>query len=166
MPEDIIAELIGQAFNVILEAAIAFWNELLEWIFTSMLVWIQADLSPLFAESAKIAFAALTQVTVATYQIILEAWNTLRQVLLEAVVEFHKSSLSSHNWVRNLNSVLIKVLENGQPVLLKREVEEAVSWDNLPTEVRSAWLGSSQTNYKVDVLETREKELQAMSMMH
>lgn len=164
MPEEIIAELIGQVFNVVLEIAIIFWNELLEWVYTSMVIWIQPDLGSLLAGSVKLAFVALTQVTVATCQIIQEAWNALRQFLIEAVVEFHQSSSSSNAWVRHLTSVLIKVLEPGKPVLVRREVEEVVAWDNLPSDVRSAWLGFAKKSYKVDVLDTREKELQAMSM--
>jgi hypothetical protein len=166
MPEEIIVELIGHVFDFAVEIAIRFWNDLLEWVFTSLATWIQTDFGPFLVDATKAAFFALTQVTTAAYNMIQKAWNALRQVLLEMVVEFHQSYASSRTWVRQMTTVLIKVLESGQPVILKREVEETINWDNLPPDVRATWLGSSQKNYKVDVLTTREKELQAMSMAH
>ncbi|MEM9924821.1 MAG: hypothetical protein AAF915_13880 [Cyanobacteria bacterium P01_D01_bin.50] len=148
MPEIIIAEIIGQLLYLVAETAIIFWNQLLEWVYINVVIWIEIDLNPLLMETAKIAFMALNKVRKSTYQMIQQAWNTLRQSLLEIFVEFHLSS--SNIWSRNLTSVLIKVLESGQTVLLKREVEENVSWDDLPSDVRAAWLRSTQTSYKIN----------------
>jgi len=166
MPEEIILELIGHVFDFAVEIAIRFWNALLEWVCTSLATWIQTDFGPFLVDAIKVAFVALTQVTIAAYDMIQKAWNALRQVLLEMVVEFHQSSASSRTWMRQMTAVLIKVLESGQPVILKREVEETINWDNLPADVRATWLGSPQKSYKVDVINTRGKELQAMSMAH
>jgi hypothetical protein len=164
--EGIISEVFGVLFNVAIEVAVAFWNDLLNWVSTSLATWIANDFGPWLAESAKVAFLLLSQVAITMYQTIQQAWDSLRQVLLEMTVEFHQTAISSKHWVRHLTTVLVKVLESGQPVILKREVEEAINWDHLPADVRATWLKTPQKEYKVDVLKTREQELQSMSMMH
>jgi hypothetical protein len=163
MNEKIISEIIGQVFNFAMEAAIAFWNELLNWVYNSMVNWIQ-DLDPALAKSAQVAFVSLAQVAIATLPMIKEAWKTIRQSLLEAIVEFSQSSSSSMIWLRHLTSILLKKSDSGQTVILKREVEESVNWDDLPSNVREAWLGSTQKSYKVDFIDARDKEIEVMTM--
>lgn len=167
MSNEIFVQIIEQIFGLVVATALVFWNEIVQWIGISLLVWIQNDLGPIIAEeSVNLAFAVLGQVAVAMYSAIKEAWDALRRFLVEANAEFEKSSSSSSQWVRRLTSTMIRVLDSGQPVIVKREVEEEVDWDSLPPELRAAWLQSSQKNYKVDFVGVRDKEMQVMSMTH
>jgi hypothetical protein len=164
--EEIILEALGFLFNVGMEIAVAFWNELLNWVNETLATWIVTDFGPGLAESVKVAFLILSQVATTLYRAIQQAWNSLRQVLLEMTVEFHQTATSSKHWVRHLTTVLVKVLQSGQPVRIKREVEEVIDWEHLPADVRATWIKTPQKKYKVDVLKTREQELQAISMAH
>lgn len=165
MPEEIVVEIIVQIFGLVVETALVLWYEIVQWISVSLLVWIQTDLGPIIAEeSVKLAFAVLNQVAVTIHSAVKEAWEALRQFLLEAIAEFERSS--SNQWTRRLTSTMIRVLDSSQPVIVKREVEEEVDWDSLPPELRAAWLQFSQKNYKVDFVDVRDKEMQVMSMSH
>jgi len=159
--EELVAEIVASMLNVLVEVAFALWTEIVSWVSVSLLAWIQNDLGDLIAESVKAAFFALGAVTLAAYGAIKTAWDELRRFLIEALVEFEQAS--STIWIKRFTSTLLKVLESGQPTLIKREVEEEVDWDHLPPEVRSAWWNSAQKSHKVDFIEVRDKEIQTLS---
>lgn len=159
--EQLVAEIVASMLNVLVEVAFALWIEIVNWVSTSLLTWIQNDLGALIAASVKAAFFTLGTVTLAAYGAIKAAWGELRRFLIEALVEFEQRS--STVWIKRFTTTLLKVLESGQPTLIKREVEEEVDWDNLPPEVRSAWWNSSQQSHRVDFIEVRDKEIQTLA---
>lgn len=159
--EELASEIVASMLSIAVEVAFALWTEIVAWVSASLLTWIQTDLGPLLAESVKAAFVLLGTVAVTAYVAIKKAWSALRQVLIEALVEFDQSSSSV--WTKRLTTTLLKVLESGQPTLIKREVEEEVDWDQLPPDVRSAWWNSAQKHHKVDFIEVRDKEIQTLT---
>lgn len=159
--EELVTEIVASMLNVLVEVAFALWVEIVNWVSVSLLTWIQNDLGALIAESVRAAFFTLGAVAVAAYGAIKAAWNELRRFLIEALVEFEQ--MSSTVWIKRFTSTLLRVLESGQPTLIKREVEEEVDWDHLPPEVRSAWWNSAQKSHKVDFIEVRDKEIQTLT---
>lgn len=159
--EELIAEIVASTLNVLIEVAFALWVEIVNWVSVSLLTWIQNDLGDLITESVRAAFLTLGAVTLAAYGAIKVAWNELRRFLIEALVEFEQ--MSPNVWIKRFTSTLLKILESGQPVLIKREIEEEVDWDHLPSEVRSAWWNSAQKSHKVDFIEVRGKEIQTLT---
>lgn len=154
------AEIVASMLNVLVEVAFALWVEIVNWVSVSLLTWIQTDLGNLIAESVREAFFTLGAVTLTAYGAIKAAWDALRRFLIEALVEFEQ--VSSTVWIKRLTTMMLKVLESGQPTLIKREVEEEVDWDHLPPEVRSAWWNSAQKSHKVDFIEVRDREIQTL----
>ncbi len=154
---------ISQIFGVVKEVAIAIWDEVVQWGSNKLMIWIQTDLEPNITESIQQAFIILKKVTVAMHKVVKEAWESLRKILLEAIVEFQQLE-SSNQWFRRLTSKTIKILDSGQPVIVKREVEEEVDWDYLPPEVRKASINFAKKNYEIDFLKVRDQEIQEMSM--
>lgn len=159
--EELIAEIVASILDVLIEVAFALWVEIVNWVSVSLLTWIQSDLGDLITESVRAALFTLGAVTLAAYGAIKVAWDELRQFLIEALVEFEQ--MSTTVWIKRFTSTLLKILESGQPVLIKREVEEELDWDYLPPEVRSAWWNSAQKSHKVDFIEVRDKEIQTLT---
>lgn len=159
--EELVAEIVASMLNVLVEVAFVLWVEIVNWVSVSLLTWIQNDLGALIAESVRAAFFTLGAVTLAAYGAVKASWDELRRFLIEALVEFEQ--VSSNVWVKRFTSTLLKVLESGQPVLIKREVEEEVNWDHLPPEVRSAWWNSAQKSHKVDFIKVRDEEIQTLT---
>ncbi|MBF2090585.1 MAG: hypothetical protein IGR80_09160 [Synechococcales cyanobacterium K44_A2020_017] len=166
MPEEVIAQILGQMWDVVLEAALSFWKELVFWVQENLLSWIKTDILPLTAESIKLAFTTLSQATKRLYEVIKKAWHEVRRFLVEAFVEFERSPLSPTSWIRRLSSTLIKKSGSGRAVIVRKEVEENIAWESLPHDIRAAWIRNSQKNYKVDIVDARNKELRSMEMHH
>jgi|GEM_PF-3718945 len=166
MPEEVISQIFGQMWDVVLEAALSFWKQLVFWIQENLLVWIKGDIVPLTAESIKLAFTTLGKATKDLYEAIKKAWHELQRFLVEAFVEFEQSPLSPTSWIRRLSSMLIKKSGSGSAVVVRKEVEENIDWESLPHDIRAAWIRNSQKNYKVDIMDTRNKELRAMEIHH
>ena len=164
MPEDIFAELLVQAFDLLLEAALSLWQEILIWTYATVLTWVQNDMLPLMEESVRLAFMTAAIMTASLLKEIQAAWVEIRRFLLEAFIEFEQSTHASDKWVKRISAILIKVLDNEQPVVVKREAEEVVDWDDLPADVRALWLKHDQENHRIDVLDMREKELESMTL--
>ena len=105
MPEEVISQIFGQMWDVVLEAALSFWKQLVFWIQENLLVWIKGDIVPLTAESIKLAFTTLGKATKDLYEAIKKAWHELQRFLVEAFVEFEQSPLSPTSWIRRLSSM-------------------------------------------------------------
>lgn len=164
MPEDGFSELLVQAFGLLLDVALSLWQEILMWTYATVLLWVQTDMIPLMEESVRLAFMAAALVTVSVLNEIRAAWAEIKRFLLEAFVEFERSTKASDKWVKRISTILVRALENDRPIVVKREAEEEVSWDDLPPDVRVSWLKNNQETHKIDVMDAREKELKTMTL--
>lgn len=158
-----ITKILEKVFAIAIEVALVFWNQILAWTHSNFLLWIQKYMIPMLPESVKLAFTAVAKITPGLPDSIKAAWQEVKKILLGMNVQF-KNVDSSTAWKKRETSIMIKKNEANQSVVVKREIEEDLDWDNLPPEVRESWLKGSQQNYKIDVMETREKELEAMTM--
>jgi hypothetical protein len=164
MPEEFIANMFGQMWNVVLEAALAFWKELVFWVQENILVWIKDDGIALAAETVRLALTALGQAPRKLHNAIKNSWNSLKRFLIEAFVTFEQSVSSPVSWIRRLSSKALRTTSSTNPVIVSREVEEKISWEDLPPEIRASWIQSSQSSYDVDIMSTRDMELRTLQM--
>lgn len=165
MSKDIFSEVITRIFEMVLEAAFVLWQELMIWTCSELLKWVKTDMIPLMEESIRLAFMATALIAASLIKTVELAWKEVRKFLLEAFVEFEKSTRTSDKWVRKITAVLIKSLDATRPVVVKKEVEEEINWDNLPSDVRAAWIKKNRSpTQKIDLIATREQELEALQI--
>lgn len=164
MSQEVISQIIGQVFEIAIEFALIFWNEILTWVSTNLLVWITKDMIPSLEESLELAFMSSVLIDSKILDTVIKAWREVKNILLEMLVNYENSASSPKNWKKKATSIIIKKIEANQPVVIKREVEEEIDWDHLPSEVRNSWLKKEQKKYKIDVKKTREKELEMLKM--
>lgn len=163
MYQDNLTKVLEKVFAIAIQVALVVWEQVLAWTYSNFLTWIRKSMIPMLEESVKLAFIGVNKIIYKILDTVKEAWQKVKQVLLEMVVKFERVA-SSTAWKKKSTSTIFKKFEANQPVFVKREIEEDLDWDNLPPEVRKAWLKGSQDNYKIDVMEIRNKELEALVM--
>ncbi|BAZ24925.1 hypothetical protein NIES4073_58250 [Kalymmatonema gypsitolerans NIES-4073] len=163
MYQENMTKILEKVFAIVIQVAAVIWEQVLAWTYSNFLTWIRKDMIPILEESVKLAFIVVDKITSKIVDTVKEAWQEVKQILLEMVVKFERVA-SSAVWKKKSTSTIFKKFEANRPVFVKREIEEDLDWDNLPPEVRESWLKGSQHNYNIDFMETREKELEAMIM--
>lgn len=140
---------------------VALWNKILSWAQNSLFPWIERNL-PTFIDIAKEAFIQFDdKVAVPIRRGIKLAWEKLRKQLLKIATYLEKKSASK--WVSRTVSWVIKTLDSKQVV--KIEVEEEVNWDDLPSDVKEAYIRNNQDSTVINTTEIRDAQVkQAMSL--
>lgn len=156
-------KIVEQIFNLVAEIALTIWNQVLLWTHSNFLSWIRKNRIPIPEEWVNLAFTSVSTIKPDILGLVKQAWQEVNKFLLRMVVGFEKIP-SSTAWKRRTTSLVIKKVQADRPVVVKTDVEEEIDWDSLPQEVREHWLKSSVSNYEVDFVETREKELEIMTM--
>ncbi len=150
-------------FGIVVTAAMAFWNKIMDWSGKVLFPWLDQN----FHEISDLAKQALiwvdNHVAVPIRNAVKQAWKKLREYLLKWAVHFERHS--SNEWVRRWSGYIIKRFENGRVAPVRVEAEEIVSWDELPPDVRQEWLKKGMPNQEVNVTELRDQELE-MEMTH
>ncbi len=143
-----------------LAAAIIFWPQIIDWARESLLPWLENSM-PFLSGLASIAFTIIDNVAVAIRKKVKDAWNKLRNYLLKQTIEIHKKSGSK--FVRIVTSWVIKVLDSGKAVPTKVTAEEDLEWDELPDDVREAFIRRN-TAEKIDVTKLRDEEMEKLEL--
>lgn len=150
--------LVGVAFAAI----VAFWHKIVEWAQASLFPWIEKNL-PLIESDVKKAFAWVdNKVVVPIRRAVKKAWEMLRQYLLKTMIQFDRKTTSK--WTRRVTSFLIEVLTPQTPTVKKVETVEEVSWDDLPDDVRNAWMKNEQRSHAIDVTAIRDQQIEELDM--
>jgi hypothetical protein len=158
------AELIKGALllaAVTIGAVITLWHKILDWAHSSLYPWLQRNL-PMIEDTVKDAFIGVDRVAVLTRLIVKKAWETLRNYLLKTVAQFERRT--HRQWIRRITSFVIIRLEQAKPVIKKTETEEEVDWDELPPEIKQAWMKNEAKIGELDVTQIRDQELATLSM--
>jgi hypothetical protein len=158
------AELLKGVFllaAVVITAVVALWHKILDWAHSSLYPWLQKKL-PTIEAAVREAFIWVDRVVVATRLIVKKAWETLRNYLLKTVAQFERRT--HRQWIRRITSFVIIRLEQTQPVIKKIETEDEVDWDELPSDIRQAWMKTEAKMGELDVTQMRDQELAALSM--
>ncbi|NEP73053.1 MAG: hypothetical protein F6K25_13965 [Okeania sp. SIO2G4] len=138
---------------------IIFWKQILKWAEESLFPWIKTNI-PSIENQVRKAFSAVDNVVVTTRNIIRKAWKKLREYLLKQVIKLERKS--SGEWIKQVTSWTIKILESGKKVPIKTEIEEVVDWEDLPQDVREEWLKQEKSKAEIDVTEYRDREIMEM----
>ena len=146
------AELLWE--NFVIKTLDIFWS----W-FTETLI---ASIPDLSEATVKLAFTVINSVAVSLLAAVKKAWQTLRNYLLELMIYFVKNS--SNQWVKRSSSTLVKFLELRKPIIVKKEVEEEVNWDELPDDIRTEQIRVGKNKYQVNFAEIRDQEMEVLSM--
>ena len=147
-------------FAIAAAAAVVFWQKILGWAENSLFPWLAKNI-PSIESSVRLAFSVVDKVTVAVRSAVKQAWSNLRQYLLKQTIELQRKS--SSEWIKRVVSWVVKRLESGETVPVKVVTEEVVSTDDLPSDVREAWLRQQKETAELNITETRDKELMEMT---
>lgn len=83
MYKNIVSKIVSQIFELTVEVAIILWQEILMWIYGTLLLWIQQDMIPLLEESLRLAFISLIAVAAKILEIVKKAWQEIKQIFLQ-----------------------------------------------------------------------------------
>lgn len=148
--------------GVAVAAVIALWHKIIDWAQDSLFPWLEKNL-PSVLSIVKDAFAWVDdKVAVPVRRVIKKAWEALRKYLLKTVIQLER--LNASKWERRITSFVVEVLTPQTPTVKKVETVEEVSWDDLPDDVRSAWMKSEQQSQNMDVTAIRDQQLEALDM--
>jgi hypothetical protein len=152
--------IVGLIGIVTAGTVVALWHRILDWSEASLLPWIDRNL-PAFSKTVRNAFTALDKIAVALRSTIKEAWATIRNYLLKQAIEFQRQT--KHAWIKRSISWVIKKLSPKAEVV-KLITEAPVTWDELPGDVRAAFLKKGERTAEIDVTETRDKEFATLAV--
>lgn len=136
-------------------AAVAFWPHILTWAERSLLPWVARNM-PSLEGTVRRAFVELDRASTAIRRAARKAWAVLREYLLKETIEFQRNSKSET--VRLVTTWIIRKLESGQEKPVKVVTEQEVDREDLPDDVREAFLRRTPQK-PIDVIALREKEL-------
>jgi hypothetical protein len=148
-------------FAAIGAAIVYFWHQVADWARESFFPFVKKHL-PDILEHVENAFKWIDNIVVSIRRVIKAAWNKVRQYLLKMAMFFEKTS--SNTWVRKTASYVIKTLES--KTVTKQVVEEEINWDDLPTEVRKAWMKSTENNFEIDYTAEQDKNVDSLEMIN
>jgi hypothetical protein len=149
---------------VAIGAVITLWHKILDWAQSSLYPWLQHNI-PTIKDAMQDAFIWVDRyVAVPTRLIVKKAWQTLRNHLLRTVAQFERRT--QRQWIRRVTSFVIIRIEQAKPVVKKIETEEDVDWDELPPEIKQAWMKNEVRTGELDVTQIRDQELAALSLMN
>lgn len=148
--------------GVAIAAVIALWHKIVDWAKDSLFPWLEKNL-PSILSIVKEAFVWVDEnVAVPIRRAVKKAWEELRKYLLKTVIRLERRNASQ--WERRITSFVVEVLTPQTPVIKKVETVEEVDWEDLPKDVRSAWMKSSQQSHDLDVTASRDQQIETLEM--
>ncbi|MBR8836180.1 MAG: hypothetical protein DSM106950_19710 [Stigonema ocellatum SAG 48.90 = DSM 106950] len=142
-------------------AIVSFWHQILQWGEKNLFPWLEKH-RPTVAPYVRQAFSRVDNVATNVRRTIKEAWQKLSQYLLQQVVKLNRKT--SNTWVQEVTSWVIEASGyNNKPVVKEIRTEQEVLWDELPEDVRKAFLQRKETSFEQDVTDTRKEE---MALVH
>lgn len=166
MEQKLVEKIVSKIFNIAIDFAYILWNEILLWVNTIFISWVESNAISLIEESIELAFTSIKNITYSNLESIRNAWQKIKQFLIEMTIEYEISDSSPGIWKKRANSTILKNLSGNRPTIIKQELEEDVDWDRLPSEIRETWLRKKDGLYKIDFRETRDKELETITLSH
>lgn len=146
-------------FGLPLLGLVTFWTKILGFLKTHITPWIHSNF-PELAAQIDLALTKIDKAMVAIRSRVKAAWEQLRQKLLKVLVSYEQST---NGWVRNTISWCIRKLQGEEKIIKRTEVVEE-SYDDIPDDVRSAWIRGKAMREE-NVTELRDKEIKQMEQM-
>ncbi len=150
-----ISRLIVGIIAVCLTAAIAFWHKILDWTHESLFPWIKKNI-PQLEGYARAAFSWFDQnIAVPARKLIKEGWKKFCEYVLKTVINFERS-YGATRWTRKIKSFLMTPAKELKKI---ETIEQDISWEELPNDVREAFLRRGSNVNDFNFTEAREKEI-------
>jgi len=150
--------LVGAAVVVL----IAFWHKVIDWAQKSLFPWIERNLPSILSIAKEALKWVDDKVAVPIRRVVKKAWEALRKYLLKTVIRLERRNASK--WERRITSFVVEILTPQTPSIKKVETVEEVDWDDLPDDVRSAWIRSEQQSRDIDVTAIRDQQIETLEM--
>ena len=160
MPLPLIVPILVGILAVSAGAALLFWHKVLDWAHNSLVPRL-SQWNPKLGELAKEALIALDKVATPMQHAVKRAWTRLRQILLRQIVHLQRESANS--WITTVTSWLIPLLEHGSKEVIKQETVYRVPYEQLPQDVREAYIRQNKTGTTLDIVDLREEEMKAIT---
>jgi hypothetical protein len=153
----VIAIGIGAA-AVVAAVAVLAWTHILGWAREVLEPWIE-DHIPYALPWIRHAFASVDKVAAPLLKLAREAWANVRKHLIHAVAVFEQETSSV--WVMRMTSWLREALSpmDAEASISKIVTEKRVSFEDLPSQVREAWI-RHRSGYEIDLTKVRDEELE------
>ncbi|OYQ67492.1 hypothetical protein B9G53_01165 [Pseudanabaena sp. SR411] len=143
-------------------AIIALWHKIIDWAQDSLFPWIEKNL-PSILSTVKNAFAWVDEKVIVPFRrVVKKAWEMLRQYLLKTTIQFDRQTTST--WTKRITSFVIETLTSQSPTVKKVESVEEVDWDDLPDDVRNAWMKNERQSMTIDVTAIRDQQIETLDM--
>jgi len=146
--------------GVMVTAVIAFWEQILSFVRSTVLPWVERSF-PELRESVATAFAKLDGSVVTVRRAIISAWRSLKPHFISLMATFEETS--DRVWVRRLVGYVRREIQGTPETVKKYEVEEEILWHDLPEDVREQILRTGRAG-KADVLQERDREVTRAEM--
>ncbi|MEH2359574.1 hypothetical protein [Nostoc sp.] len=143
-------------------ATITFWHQILDWGEKNLFPWFDKHL-PTVAPYLKDAFCGVNNVVTKVRRDVKNAWEKIREYLLEQVVELNRKTTST--WIQRVTSWVIEASGyNNKPVFKKITTEVEVNWDDLSPDVQEAFIKRQESSFEKNITELRDKEMAEMAL--
>ena len=142
--------VIGTITALIGLGVVAWWHRLLDFAMTH-LVPVMESLDPMLGNLARQALVWVDDKMVGVRQQVKAAWSRLRERISKMVIEFKRQV--DGTWVGDLIVWLL-----GDSATEIRQTFD-VKWDELPEQVRSAYVRAGSASVRVNIRKLRDEEL-------
>ena len=143
-------------------AAVAMWSKILTWSKDHLRAWLQARY-PALVPYLDDALVELDKVSVAMRRTAKQAWREIRAKLLKQVTRLER--VSKDEWLVTVTSWLREVVPDAADQVVQRVTEERVPWDDLPDDVRVAYLRKNDAMREVNVTRLRDQQFDELDLM-
>jgi hypothetical protein len=142
-------------------ASIALWPKILTWVDDHLRPYLQRNHPELVGLLAR-ALIPLDGLAVEARRAAREAWRQIRSRLLKHLVTIERNT--DGRWTVKTVSWLRQLSEQGTPQVTQVRAERVVPFDELPADVRAAYLRSETHRRKIDVTRTRDQEIGLLNL--
>ena len=159
MPEPVTIIIILGITVITSAAGVLYWTKILQWGMTSLLPWVQQNM-PSLEPYVREAFINIDKVAAPTYALVRDAWQRVRETLVEQVEVFECQA--DGKWTVTVISKVREALEHLGPAEeeeISYTTTRRVAYADLPSAVREHWLREGESRYQLDVTKERDAEL-------
>ena len=159
VPIPLLLIAIGLGLTAVTAGVVLMWTRVLRWARQVLEPWLEEHL-PVAVPWVRNAFAVIDKAASPMLRLAKASWANLRRHLLHQVAVFAEET--NLLWVMRITTWLREELTPTQadtPVT-KIETVQSVPFEELPDEVRAAWIRDRKAEQSVDITALQDHELQ------
>lgn len=163
--ENLLVSVFGVAETAI-QVVLGFWKIIVSWAQESLLPWIKENLRSEFHGLIKDALVVIDRVKSPLTQLVKRAWTTLRKFLAKSIITFEgKANNGKMQWIKHWTTEIYNVVNPAEPKKKVIETEEEISFEDLPKELREAWIKNQELTKSIDFIAVRDREMEELEMV-